>query len=176
MRPVWLLAVLLVSTTCGVSRRDQGDPSRVSAVSSSGPIAAGSTWAWFSGSGVIGEGDEARFVEGSIREDLVRQLTGRGFVGASSESADYLVGFVVAPTEELDPEEVSRRFGLSLGGESWRREPTGSLLVLVYDQRARRVVWKAVVQAGVQRNLDPARRRERLVEHVERVFRTFPSG
>lgn len=58
-----------------------------------------------------GHGGEAQAIESIFIDAMERELEGRGLRPANGAKPDYWLGFVAAPTRELDAQRVTDRLG-----------------------------------------------------------------
>jgi hypothetical protein len=149
---------------------------RVASISVPGAsIPAGASYAFLGGSGVTEQGRTASVIEAALVESIHAEMQTRGFQLSASRDADILFGFIASPTEDLDPDETMRRFGVYLGKDGWNSPaPTGSLLVLLVGRQTQSALWRASIQADVREDLGDRERAERISGFIARLFRTFP--
>ena len=165
----------LLATGCVTAEGNEHATSRMTQVNVAGQaLPAGSTYSWLKGSGTVSRTESGPVIDRALREALDGELQRRGLRRVSRERAEYAIGFLAAPTSELDLEETYEDFGIYLTEEDWTDRPTGSLLVLFVEERTGLMLWRGSLQVDLVWARRPERQRERVFEQVGRLLESFP--
>lgn len=179
------LLVATVSTLafgCGGRSHDDlpKDMRRVSVTSAVGPgapLASSGTWSWMPGSGVSlnNPAADANFVESILRDAIETELRERGWIRGSQGSADMMLGFVAALSEEMSDVELIRRFGLTPGLPSaGMRYGKGSLVIILSKPGSSTPLWRGVAQILADLELSNEVREQRIRVAVNVLLSSMP--
>ncbi len=114
-----------------------------------------------------------------IEQEIVGNLQARGMkLQASVRQSDFAIAYTAALESSLDDYAIIRQFGLLPGNSRIpaddRSIEKGSLIVYVFDNSSKDIVWRAAAQVGVRFDTPMDERRQRVKQVIAEMFLTFP--
>ena len=122
-----------------------------------------------------------------IRSAIDDTLVARGYAKAASpESADFEVTYRAAVKREIEAYPATTSvgyghygrggygYGYGYGGTEIRTYDRGTLVIDVFDPRAKKLMWRGTAKGTVDEDRSPEEREERVREAVAMVLERFP--
>ncbi len=120
---------------------------------------------------------DSSLVRTRIFQALESELAVKGYGRAVGVEPDFLVDTHVALSRELDVHTFHRGYGRSSWGSSEtlvREVEQGSLVLDFLHPESRKLLWRGIAQARVDRRGTPAERSQRIREAVRLMLQDFP--
>ena len=126
-----------------------------------------------------------QIVDQQIRTAIDNNLAKKGLTKATGETADVLVAYQVAVTQERQWNAYSTggygygggwRYG-GMGGTTTATSSTlnvGTLAFDVYDTTVKQLVWKGTATKTLNPSKDPKKNQERLQKAMDKLLKNFP--
>ena len=122
-----------------------------------------------------------------IRDAIDANLAKKGLTKAPGETADVLVTYQMAVTQERQWNAYSTG-GYGYGGYGWRYGGmgggtttatsstlnVGTLAFDIYDTSAKKLVWKGTATKTLNPSKDPKKNQERLQKAMDKLLKNFP--
>ncbi|HZE97460.1 MAG TPA: DUF4136 domain-containing protein, partial [Planctomycetota bacterium] len=140
------------------------------------------TWAWYeSVNNEAPDPDLSELARRRIKNCIQDELEARGYSWGPADKADMLIKWVAVagPSVELAP--VGFRFGIDdplakTAGTGPSNLSEGSLVIdIIGNKVPRKIIWRGVAEATVNRSLPDEERQRRIQEAVSKTLRNFPS-
>ncbi|MBN4063627.1 DUF4136 domain-containing protein [Cardiobacterium sp. AH-315-I02] len=157
------------------------DAAIVSVQDSNVAIEAGSTFSWLPEA--VNFYKDERLAEAPVKSiiesEIVKNLTENNMRLVESVSvSSYAIAYTAALESSLDDSAIIRRFGLLPGHaqipESDSNVEKGSLIIYVFNNQTREVVWRSAAQVSVEFDIALEKRKQRIQHVVAEMFHTFP--
>jgi len=118
-------------------------------------------------------------VKQAIEIEIMENIQAQGMqVVTSVEQSQYAIAYTAALESALDDHAILRKFGLLPGYAQMPQDDEkvekGTLIIYVFDNKAKDVVWRSAAQVGVTFDMSMSDRRERVKRVVAEMFGTFP--
>jgi hypothetical protein len=130
-------------------------------------------------------------LEPLVQNNVVSQLTAKGFQQTDCAAADFQVTFHPALHDQFieTPSLDSQQGGVTIytyspetGGQLWKsssdtmlyNEREGSLVIAIIQPKSRRAIWKGVASAKLLSQASVAQREQRVQTAVRMVMEKFP--
>ena len=131
-----------------------------------------------------GTGDP-RFDDELIHSQIVsaieQELKVRGYVLSQGTESDFLIAYHVAVKRQIHASTMYEDHGY-LPGWSWAQPTTqvtsydeGTLILDLLEARTRKIVWRASLQARVDSDASPKKRKKRIVKAVAKMMKSLPA-
>ena len=179
---VLLILALLVGACSSPAELtgEAGEVSFSSILKKGAQLPASGTYAFARGSGVRWSDESERIaVDLAFREAFDGAMIERRFRRVTTQAATLRIAFVIGLDEELEPDEMPDRFGLS---SDWvpdgldKRYEQGSILVLVADGLSGELLWRGALTGATARKARIEDRLERTRELARRLVDELPLG
>ncbi|QDU66503.1 DUF4136 domain-containing protein [Engelhardtia mirabilis] len=174
------LALLLGACSSTSGQLEEIGEVTVSSIQKAGiALPASGTYSFARGSGVRWSVDsERQAVDQAFREAFDAAMVDRRWRRISSEAATLRIAYVVGLDEELKPDEMPDRFGLS---SDWVTEPSegrakGSIVVLAADGLTGDLLWRGALTGMASRTMPLEQRVARIRELAARMVAELPLG
>jgi hypothetical protein len=188
MRVMLGAALVVMATTLAVADRPKISANVNENFSFTGPF----TYAWTSPTGELkmlqaAEKDPDRWRrmwDPTIVSSVDRELAARGFKTAASESADMILTYYIL----IGPNIASQKMGQFMAptmewglppfqgiAQSYDVAEQGSLVIDLYSQERKLVVWRGVAQANIDLRRSDAERNKNISKLITEVFKKYPS-
>jgi hypothetical protein len=139
------------------------------------------SWAWYETiNNDAPDPDLSELARRRIKNCIQSELEARGYSWGPADQADMLVKWVAVAGGSVELAPVGFRFGVD---DPLTRGPTtgppnlseGSLVIdVLSNQSPRKVIWRGVAEATVNRSLPDEERQERIRLAVAKTFASFP--
>jgi len=174
-KPLFLTAVVLALSGCSdievtTSQDPKADFSKIR------------TWAWYETiNNDAPDPDLSEIARRRIKNCIQSELEARGYSWGPTDKADMLIKWVAVSGGSVDLAPVGFRYGID---DPLTRGPVtgppnlseGSLVIdVLSNQSPRKVIWRGVAEATVNRSLPDEERQERIRLAVAKTFASFPS-
>ena len=176
VRTCLCIPLVLASTGC-VSKLEPHEAVRTMASS-------GSLVGAMAGAGSIAMHPNARIVQASdarnsnlrgLMDDAVaREFAARGYSLANPGRGERVIAYAIGVTGEMRDAELAELFGISPGVDTPTGAERGGIVLVVLDQQARRVLWRASGSGPVDPGADPAENREKIRAAIDRLLSELP--
>jgi len=118
-------------------------------------------------------------VKQAIELEIMENVQAQGMqVLNSVEQSQYGIAYTAALESALDDYAIIRKFGLLPGYAQMPQDDTevekGILIIYVFDNKAKDIVWRSAAQVGVAFDMSMSERRARIKRVVAEMFGTFP--
>jgi len=131
-----------------------------------------------------GTGDP-RFDDALIHSQIMgaveQELSTRGYVLSQGGEADFLIAYHVAIQRQMHSSVMYEDYG-ERPGWSWATPTTqvtsydeGTLIIDMLEARTRKIVWRASLQARVDSDASPNKRKKRIVKAVAKMMKSLPA-
>lgn len=140
------------------------------------------TWAWWETvNNDAPDPDISELGRRRIKNCISSELEAKGYAWGPADKADMLVKWVAAAGGSVELAPVGFRFGVddpATSGET--RGPSniaeGTLVIDVLSNTPpRRIIWRGVAEATVNRSLPDEERQKRIQKSVTKLLASFPS-
>jgi hypothetical protein len=171
---LWITAVLALAGCSDIEVTTSQDPKT--------DFSKLRTWAWFDAlNNDAPDPDLSELSRRRIKNCIQSELEARGYAWGPSDKADMLVKWVAAAGGSVELAPVGFRYGIDDPGRE-QVPPAGppslnegSLVIdVLSNQSPRKVIWRGVAEATVNRNLPDEERQERIRLAVAKTFASFP--
>ncbi len=144
-------------------------------------IPGGSSFAWLPEA--INYYEDKRLADAPVRplieQTILDNIQKQGMVVLTSvDQAQYAIAYTAALESSLDDYAIIRKFGLLPGNSRIPQDDDsvekGSLIIYVFDNKAKDVIWRSAAQVGVKFDTPMEERRERVKRIIAEMFLTFP--
>ena len=122
----------------------------------------------------------------SLRDGIEAELRTKGFRRvASGDDPDLRIGYLFVLEDEVDsqtmyvtsaPDWSYRTYGPATLETRLTTFTTGALIIDLFDEKEKALVWRGAVEGQVDQTQDPEKRRARLTEAIRKIFADFPPG
>lgn len=125
-----------------------------------------------------------RMWDATIVSSVDRELTARAFTSAAKESADIIATYYIL----IGPNVASQKMGQFLAptmewglppfqgiAQSYDVAEQGSLVIDLYSQERKLVVWRGVAQANIDLRRSDAERNKNISKLITDVFKKYPT-
>ena len=114
-----------------------------------------------------------------IETEIMANVQAQGMqVLKSVEQSQYAIAYTAALASALDDHAIIRKFGLLPGyaqmPEDDKNVEKGSLIIYVFDNATKDIVWRSAAQVGVTFDMSMNERRARVKRVVAEMFGSFP--
>lgn len=125
-------------------------------------------------------------VDQQIRQAIDNNLAKKGLSKATGETADLLVAYQAAVTQERQWNAYSTggygygggwRYGGGMGGMATATSSTlnvGTLALDMYDTARKQLVWKGTATKTLNPSKDPKKNQERLQKAMDKLLKNYP--
>jgi hypothetical protein len=157
------------------------DAAIVSVQNPNAAIVSGSTFSWLPEA--VNFYKDERLAEAPVKSiiesEILKNLTANKMrLVESVNASSYAIAYTAALESSLDDSAIIRRFGLLPGHaqvpEDDANVEKGSLIIYVYNNKTREVVWRSAAQVSVKFDTPTAQREQRVRRVVAEMFQTFP--
>ena len=157
------------------------DAAIVSVQNPTAAIVSGSTFSWLPEA--VNFYKDERLAEAPaksiIESEILKNLTANKMrLVESVNASSYAIAYTAALESSLDDSAIIRRFGLLPGHAQVPKDDAnvekGSLIIYVYNNKTREVVWRSAAQVSVKFDTPMAQREQRVRRVVAEMFQTFP--
>jgi len=140
------------------------------------------SWSWYeSVNNDAPDPDLSELARRRIKNCIQSELEARGYAWGPADKADMLIKWVAVAGGSVELAPVGFRFGVDdpktrgpVPGPSTLSE--GSLVIDVMSNQApRKVIWRGVAEATVNRSLSDEERQARIQAAVAKTFASFPA-
>lgn len=187
MRVLLGAALVVLATTLVVADRPKISANVDESFSFAGPF----TYAWTTPTGElkmlqVAEQDPDRWRrlwDPTIVSSVDRELKARAFTAAPKESADFIATYYIL----IGPNIASQKMGQFLAptmewglppfkgvAQSYDVAEQGSLVIDLYSQERKLVVWRGVAQANIDLRRSDAERSKNISKLITDVFKKYP--
>lgn len=181
-------ALVVMATTLAVADRPKISANVNEHFSFTGPF----TYAWTTPTGELkmlqaAEKDPDRWRrlwDPTIVSSVDRELTARGFTSAAKDTADIIATYYIL----IGPNIASQKMGQFLAptmewglppfqgiAQSYDVAEQGSLVIDLYSQERKLVVWRGVAQANIDLRRSDAERNKNISKLITEVFKKYPA-
>jgi len=118
-----------------------------------------------------------QIVDQEIRQAIDQQLASKGLTKVTGDSADLLVGYQIAVDQEKQWTGYGGGVGFRFGGMGQISSSTiniGTLVLDMYDAKAKQLVWKGEASKTVDPSKDPQKNMERIQKSAAKLLKDFP--
>ena len=119
-----------------------------------------------------------QIVDGQIRVAIDKTLAAKGFTKATGDSADLAIDYQAAVTQEKEWSAYGMGRGYRMGGGMGTATSTtinvGTLVLDMYDEAAKQLVWKGQATKTLNPSKDPEKNQERLEKAMAKLLKDFP--
>ncbi|MBV8878646.1 MAG: DUF4136 domain-containing protein [Planctomycetaceae bacterium] len=140
------------------------------------------TWAWYeSVNNDAPDPELSELARRRIKNCIQSELEARGYSWGPADKADMLVKWVAVAGGNVELPPVGFRFGVDdpLARKAGNGPPNlseGSLVIdVMSNQTPRRIIWRGMAEATVNRSLPDEERQERIRKAVARTLASFPA-
>lgn len=176
-----LTASCVTETIESSSSMKFSDAAIVSVQNPTAEIKAGSTFSWLPAAVNFYKDERLAGapVKSVIESEIAKNLAENNMRLVESVSvSSYAIAYTAALESSLDDSAIIRRFGLLPGHaqipEGDSNVEKGSLIIYVFNNKTREVVWRSAAQVGVEFDMTREKRKQRLQQVVAEMFQTFP--
>jgi len=140
------------------------------------------TWAWYeSVNNDAPDPDLSELSKRRIKNCIQSELEARGYAWGPADKCDMLIKWVAVTGGTVELAPVGFRFGiddpLNRGtGAAPASMSEGSLVIdIMNNTPPRKIIWRGVAEATVNRSLSDEERQERIQRAVAKTLASFPS-
>lgn len=118
-------------------------------------------------------------VKQAIELEIMGNVQAQGMqILSSVEQSQYAIAYTAALESALDDYAIIRKFGLLPGYNQMPQDNAdvekGTLIIYVFDNKTKDIVWRSAAQVGVAFDMPMSDRRERIKRVVAEMFGSFP--
>ena len=181
------LAISMLTASCVTETMESSssmkfsDAAIVSVQNPNAAIVSGSTFSWLPEAVNFYKAERLAEapVKSIIESEILKNLTANKMrLVESVNASSYAIAYTAALESSLDDSAIIRRFGLLPGHAQVPKDDAnvekGSLIIYVYNNKTREVVWRSAAQVSVKFDTPMAQREQRVRRVVAEMFQTFP--
>lgn len=118
-------------------------------------------------------------LQGMLQAAIANNLSAKGYVLNDTDSlSDFVVGYVAALDSSLNADELTKLYGMDPGlpelSTDLSKYEKGTLIVHMFNPKSGELLWRGALQAEVILNNKQDARKQRVLEVVSRLLRSFP--
>lgn len=144
-------------------------------------VVPGSTFSWLPEAVNFYEDERLRDapIKSLIESEIHKNLTANKMLMVESvNGARYSIAYTAALESSLDDSAIIRRFGLLPGNAQVPKDDAnvekGSLIIYVFNNKTREVIWRSAAQVSVEFDMEMVQRKHRVQRVIAEMFQTFP--
>lgn len=116
-----------------------------------------------------------QIMDAEIKQAVDSQLASKGMAKTDSDDADLYVGYQTAVDQETQWNVWgSRAFGTGTGSWTSSKISVGTLVLDLYDQRTKQLVWTGSATKTVDTSSDPEKHMKNIDKAMTKLLKNYP--